>query len=133
MLLTCIKGFGQECPCVRAAVIGTHAKSSSIQNKNKTAATDNIIISLGEKTKLYVKNATGKIIWYKNEQALSSTWVAPTETTEFVAHRKIIGYYGSIRRISYPKRTREWLSTKSFKYQYDFGIKTLKEFGWYGR
>lgn len=44
-------------------------------------------------------------------------------------HRKISGYYSSKSRISEGLSIREWLSGKDYKFQYKFGIETLKEFG----
>ena len=46
-------------------------------------------------------------------------------------HNRISGHYLSNQGdISDDKRIREWLSTKSFKEQYEFGIKQLKKEGW---
>ena len=47
-------------------------------------------------------------------------------------HRKLTGYYNSKQNFSRPQTVRQWLSSKDFKFQFDFGIETLKEFGWYG-
>jgi len=48
-------------------------------------------------------------------------------------HKKVTGHYNTK---SFPftngKSVREWLSTKSFQEQYDYGIKILKEKGWDG-
>ncbi len=48
-------------------------------------------------------------------------------------HAKISGYYSS-KQISITKSSeltiRQWLNTKSFEFQYEFGIQTLKNFGW---
>ena len=45
-------------------------------------------------------------------------------------HAKISGYYSSKQPISEGQTVRKWISTKSFEEQYEFGIKTLKKFGW---
>jgi len=45
-------------------------------------------------------------------------------------HSKISGYYSSIRPFSEGKTVRQWLSSKGYEEQYDFGIKMLKKFGW---
>lgn len=45
-------------------------------------------------------------------------------------HAKISGYYSSIQPFSEGKTVRQWLSTKSFEEQYEFGIEKLKMFGW---
>jgi hypothetical protein len=47
-------------------------------------------------------------------------------------HAKISGYYSSIRpgvTGSSTMTVRQWLATKSYQFQYDFGIQTLKQFG----
>jgi hypothetical protein len=43
-------------------------------------------------------------------------------------HAKISGYYSSKQLFTGGQTVRKWLSTKSFKEQYDFGIKILKQF-----
>jgi|SRR6218665_130270 len=49
-------------------------------------------------------------------------------------HDKISRYYQGIdKKISDKQRVRDWLKGKSFRFQYDFGIEKLKEFGWYGQ
>jgi hypothetical protein len=45
-------------------------------------------------------------------------------------HARISGYYSSIRPFTEGKTVRQWLSTKSFQEQYEFGVKTLKDLGW---
>jgi hypothetical protein len=45
-------------------------------------------------------------------------------------HAKISGYYSSKQFFTGGKTVREWLSTQSYEYQYNFGIQKLKEFGW---
>jgi hypothetical protein len=45
-------------------------------------------------------------------------------------HAKISGYYGSkVPGVAGNITVREWLSKKSFKEQFDFGIKAIKKFG----
>jgi hypothetical protein len=44
-------------------------------------------------------------------------------------HAKISGYYSSKQRFTGGLTVREWLSTKSFKEQFEFGIQTIKDFG----
>lgn len=39
-------------------------------------------------------------------------------------------YYSSKQPFTNGLTVRNWLSGKSFKEQYDFGMKTLKQFGW---
>ncbi len=51
------------------------------------------------------------------------------EDTKGSIHRKISGYYSSKQDFSRPLTVREWLSKKSFEYQYNYGIDKLKEFG----
>lgn len=45
-------------------------------------------------------------------------------------HAKISGYYSSKRPFTGGQTVRQWLSTQTYKQQYDFGIKTMKQFGW---
>ncbi|MEN1785784.1 MAG: RHS repeat-associated core domain-containing protein, partial [Bacteroidota bacterium] len=45
-------------------------------------------------------------------------------------HAKISGFYSSKQPFTKGETVRQWLSTQSYKQQYDFGIKTLKRFGW---
>jgi RHS repeat-associated protein len=44
-------------------------------------------------------------------------------------HAKISGYYSSKQLFTNGQTVREWLSTQSYKAQFDFGIKTMKQFG----
>ncbi len=44
-------------------------------------------------------------------------------------HNKISAYYSSIQPFSRPYRVREWITTKSFKEQFEFGVQTIKDFG----
>ncbi|MXV39397.1 hypothetical protein GO491_12070 [Flavobacteriaceae bacterium Ap0902] len=46
-------------------------------------------------------------------------------------HDKISRYYQSIKPESKGMKVRDWLKSKSFQFQYDYGIEKLKEFGWY--
>lgn len=45
-------------------------------------------------------------------------------------HARISGFYSSKKGISGDMRVRDWLSSKSFEEQYEFGINKLKSFGW---
>jgi hypothetical protein len=45
-------------------------------------------------------------------------------------HAKVSGFYSSKQAFTGGKTVRKWLSTQSFQEQYDFGINTLKQFGW---
>ena len=45
-------------------------------------------------------------------------------------HSKISGFYSSKQPFTNGVTVREWLSTKSYEEQYEFGIETLKMFGW---
>ena len=45
-------------------------------------------------------------------------------------HSKISGFYSSKQPFTNGVTDREWLSTKSYEEQYEFGIETLKMFGW---
>jgi hypothetical protein len=44
-------------------------------------------------------------------------------------HAEVSAYYSSIQEFTGGLTVREWLSKKSFKEQFDFGVKTIKEFG----
>lgn len=45
-------------------------------------------------------------------------------------HARVSGHYSSIQPFTNGQRVRQWLSTQSFQAQYDYGIQTLKNFGW---
>ncbi|MEM0942124.1 MAG: hypothetical protein AAGI25_20385, partial [Bacteroidota bacterium] len=45
-------------------------------------------------------------------------------------HARISGFYSSKQAFTGGQTVRQWLSTQSYQAQYDFGIKTLKQFGW---
>ncbi|MBK8140135.1 MAG: hypothetical protein IPK57_03410 [Chitinophagaceae bacterium] len=45
-------------------------------------------------------------------------------------HAKVSGYYSSIQPFTNGQTVRKWLSSQSYQQQYDFGIKTMKQFGW---
>ena len=45
-------------------------------------------------------------------------------------HAKISGHYSSKPQDLHGLTVRQWLSTKSFEEQYEYGIKTLKIYGW---
>ncbi len=82
MLTMSLKAFSQECPCVKAAVIGKNAKAEVISN-NEIIAMENVEIMSGESVDLQVLKSTGAISWYENGKKLSSNSVSPTETTEY--------------------------------------------------
>lgn len=90
MLFMSIKVFSQECPCVKAAIIGTDTSATSNHN-NRVIAMDSATIAKGESINLYTKESTGKITWYKDEQLLDNTLVMPTETTEYTVKSVLTG------------------------------------------
>jgi hypothetical protein len=45
-------------------------------------------------------------------------------------HAKVSGYYSSKQAFTGGQTVRQWLSGQSYKQQYNFGIKTMKQFGW---
>lgn len=45
-------------------------------------------------------------------------------------HAKISGHYFSKPQDLHGLTVRQWLSTKSFEEQYEYGIKMLKKYGW---
>jgi hypothetical protein len=90
MLFVSIRSFSQDCPCVKAAIIGTDA-TAFISHNNKVVVMDNVTINLGESINLYTKENIGKINWYKDGLLVSNTLVTPTETTEYTAKSKLDG------------------------------------------
>lgn len=48
-------------------------------------------------------------------------------------HRKITGFYNSKPRFTNGLRVRDWLKTQTYEEQYQFGLETLKKFGWIPR
>ena len=44
-------------------------------------------------------------------------------------HSKISGYYSSKPAFTNGLTVRDWLSTKSYDYQFEFGLNKMKEFG----
>ena len=98
MLLISIRGFSQECPCVKTAIIGTDAKASTIHN-NKLVTMDNVTIKLGESINLFTEESTGKVSWFKDEKLIENTLVSPKETTEYTAKSTINGCLKVIAKI----------------------------------
>ena len=98
MLLISIRGFSQECPCVKTAIIGTDAKASTIHN-NKLVTMDNVTIKLGESINLFTEEITGKVSWFKDEKLIENTLVSPKETTEYTAKSTINGCLKVIAKI----------------------------------
>ena len=45
-------------------------------------------------------------------------------------HSKVSGFYSSKPPFAQGQTVRQWLNGQSYQQQYDFGIKTLKQFGW---
>jgi hypothetical protein len=45
-------------------------------------------------------------------------------------HARISSYYSSIQPFTNGQTVRQWISTQNYQAQYDFGIQTLKKFGW---
>lgn len=90
MLIMSLKTFSQECPCVKAAVIGKNAKAEVISN-NEIIAMENVEIKAGETIDLQVLKSTGVVSWYVNGKKLSSNLVSPTETTEYQVKSSLQG------------------------------------------
>lgn len=90
MLLTGIKGFSQECPCVKTAIIGTNAKASIVHN-NKIVAMGDVEINSGESVHLKTINIIGKATWYNADKEITNTLVSPTQTTEFTVKSSLNG------------------------------------------
>ncbi|MDR0697978.1 MAG: hypothetical protein LBG28_01975 [Tannerella sp.] len=67
-------GFSQECPCIKAAIIGTNVNVSVIHN-NKVTAMDDTEIKRGESIELQFVKSAGKTTWYHEQQELSNTTV----------------------------------------------------------
>ena len=45
-------------------------------------------------------------------------------------HQQISDYYNSVQAFTGGKRVRDWLKPQSYREQYRFGIKVLRQFGW---
>lgn len=45
-------------------------------------------------------------------------------------HRKISGYYSSIRKGTNNMRVRDWLNGKDYDFQYHYGLDVLKKYGY---
>ncbi|NJM24453.1 MAG: hypothetical protein HC859_01920 [Bacteroidia bacterium] len=45
-------------------------------------------------------------------------------------HNRVSGYYSSKDFFTGGLTVRQWLSTQNYQAQYDFGIQTLRKFGW---
>lgn len=46
-------------------------------------------------------------------------------------HARISGFYSSIRPFTNGLTVRRWLATQTFEEQFNFGVKTLTDFGWH--
>ncbi|WP_456867218.1 T9SS type A sorting domain-containing protein [Galbibacter sp. BG1] len=82
ILFVSITSFAQECPCVKAAVLGQNGTSSATHN-NTVVAMDDLRINQGEFVNLTTKSSTGKTAWYHNGLPLSNLVVSPSQTTEY--------------------------------------------------
>lgn len=82
MLFVSITSFAQECPCVKAAVLGQNGTSSATHN-NTVVVMDDMTINQGEFVNLTTKSSTGKTIWFQNGKPLSNLTVSPNQTTEY--------------------------------------------------
>ena len=45
-------------------------------------------------------------------------------------HAKVTGYYNSKPEFTNGLTVRNWLKTKNYEEQFEFGIKVLESFGW---
>lgn len=45
-------------------------------------------------------------------------------------HAKVSGFYSSKQPFTAGQTVRQWVGNQSYQQQYDFGIKTLNQFGW---
>ena len=82
LILLSIKSLAQECPCVKAAILGNDAKLVSAHT-NRVVAMQDTTINSGDTVNLYTRFSAGKFIWYKKGEVVVNTAVAPTETTEY--------------------------------------------------
>jgi hypothetical protein len=48
---------------------------------------------------------------------------------EYRFHRQVSGYYSSIQPFTGGRRVRDWLSTRSYQYQHEFGVRLINS--WY--
>jgi hypothetical protein len=83
-------GFSQDCPCIKAAVIGTNV-NVSVTHNNKVTAMDDTEINRGESVELRTVESVGKTTWYHGQQELSNTTVSPVETTEYLVKSSLKG------------------------------------------
>lgn len=83
-------GFSQDCPCIKAAVIGTNV-NVSVTHNNKVTAMDDMEINRGESVELQTVESVGKTTWYHGQQELSNTTVSPVETTEYLVKSSLDG------------------------------------------
>jgi hypothetical protein len=82
LIFLSIKSLAQECPCVKAAILGNDAKVSSTHT-NSVIAMQDTTISSGDTVKLYTRFSAGRFIWYKKGEVVFNTAITPTETTEY--------------------------------------------------
>ena len=69
---------------------------------------------------------------YSNRAGFSVKWVQNTNNVVPISkeiHEKISSYYSSIQNFTNGLTVRNWLNSKSFIEQYEFGIKVLEMFG----
>ena len=69
---------------------------------------------------------------YSSRAGFSVKWIQNTNNVVAVSkevHQKISSYYSSIQNFTNGLTVRNWLNSKSFVEQYEFGIKVLEMFG----
>ena len=77
-----------------------------------------------------VEQTPGNIAKFGNQTIHNTTNLMKLPNGAGAIHARVSGYYSSIQPFTGGKTVRLWLSTQSFQAQYDFGLQTLRNFGW---
>lgn len=76
-----------------------------------------------------VEQSQIKKSWFTNEQIHNTSNIIAIDKA---VHRKITGHYNSKINVGGRKITvREWMSTKSYEEQYEYGMEVLRRYGGY--
>ena len=77
-----------------------------------------------------VEQTPGNIAKFGNQAIHNTTNLMKLPNGAGSIHAKLSGHYSSKQFFTNGQTVRQWLSTKSYQEQYDYGIKMLKQFGW---
>lgn len=75
-----------------------------------------------------VEQTEGNIAKFGNQSIHNTNNLIKLEHGSGTIHSKVSGFYSSKQPFSNGLKVREWLSTQTFEEQYEFGIKTIKQF-----